>query len=117
LRASRRMKVELPESGLYGSRRRYAPPHHEPPAPKPALHTDHEHGIVAAGFRLEQCGRMILWCTWLPGHEVGSDRWRLHILASIALPVGEVCNFKARLGSWRGFAPEWTAEGHEGLNE
>ncbi|MET4297185.1 hypothetical protein ABIB06_007949, partial [Bradyrhizobium sp. LB8.2] len=83
----------------------------------PALHTDHEHGIVAAGFRLEQCGRMILWCTWLPGHEVGSDRWRLHILASIALPVGEVCNFKARLGSWRGFAPEWTAEGHEGLNE
>jgi len=62
-------------------------------------------------------GRMILWCTWLPGHEVGSDRWRLHILASIALPVGEVCNLKARLGSWRGFAPEWTAEEHEGLNE
>ncbi len=25
--------------------------HHEPPAPKPALHTGHEHGIVAAGFR------------------------------------------------------------------
>lgn len=60
---------------------------------------------------------MILWCTWLPGHEVCSDRWRLHILASIALPVGEACNLKARLGSWRSFAPEWTAEGHEGLNE
>src|SRR6266481_2291195 len=24
-------------------------PHHEPPAPKPALHTDHEHGILAVG--------------------------------------------------------------------
>jgi hypothetical protein len=40
----------------------------------------------------------------LPGHEIGSDRWRLHILASIALPVGEVCNLKARSGSWRDFA-------------
>ena len=40
----------------------------------------------------------------LPGHEIGSDRLRLHILASIALPVGEVCNLKARSGSWRDFA-------------
>ncbi len=77
-----------------------------------ALHTGHEQGIVAAGFRREQYGRIILWCAWLPGHEVGSDRWRLHILASVALPVGEVCNLKARLGSWRDFAPKWTAEGH-----
>src|SRR5690348_6272262 len=66
-----------------------------------------------AGFRREQCGRMILWCTWLPGHEDGSDRWRLHILASIALPVGEVCSLKARLGSWRGLAPKWTTWGVE----
>jgi hypothetical protein len=26
--------------------------HPEPPAPKPALHTDHEHGILAVGFRV-----------------------------------------------------------------
>src|SRR5215470_7681291 len=104
LRAMRRIVRRCHASG--------AAPHHEPPSSEPELHTDHEHGIVAAGFRREQCGRMILWCTWLPGHEVGSDRWRLHILASIALAVGEVCNLKARLGSWRDFAPEWTAEGH-----
>lgn len=53
----------------------------------------------------------------LPSPEVGSDRWRLHIMASIALPVGEVCNFIARLASWRDFALEWTAEAHEGANE
>ena len=86
---------------------RCATPHHEPPAPKGALRTDHEHGTVAVGFRREQCGRKILWCTWLPGHEVGSDRWRLRILASTTLPVGEVCNLKTRSGSWRDFASEW----------
>src|SRR3954464_15850667 len=56
----------MARAGPHGSRRRYAPPHHEPPAPKPALHTDHEHDIVAAEFRREQYGHMILWCTGCP---------------------------------------------------
>jgi hypothetical protein len=52
-----RLEGLRPQPGLHGSRRRAtasvawgwcerAPPHHEPPAPKPALHTDHEHGIL-----------------------------------------------------------------------
>ena len=43
-----------------------AAPHHEPPAPKPALHTDHERGMLAVRFRREQCDRMIIWCSCCP---------------------------------------------------
>ena len=54
-----------PAAGLM-VRDAFRAPHHEPPAPKAVLHTDHEHGIVAVGFRREQYVRIILWCTGCP---------------------------------------------------
>ena len=52
---------------------------------------DHERGILAERGSVGSSVTVNSLVHLLPAGEVGPDRGRLHILVSIALPVGEVC--------------------------